>query len=106
MSSGPELPNDIMDAAQFIRKMRTKSYLSRQEKENLNRAKLKVAFWACRQENIVPSRDNLSYILGEDSRDIMTAFDKYLERGDEAAAREREKRKGGAKGGTQFWGGA
>lgn len=115
MSGNPEPPDDIMDAIQVIQDLRDKSYMSRMERENLNRAKLRIAYWVCRNENIVASRENLSYILGSDAGDIMRAYDKYLEKDKE---REKEEGKGKGKpkskpgdpkkggGGTQFWGNA
>ncbi len=96
MSSQP--PGDIMSAALFIRSCRAKTFLTRAEKEAINRAKLKIAFWACRAENIASSRENLTYILGDDAKDIMEKFDKYLERGDDKD--DSGKKKGD---GTKFW---
>lgn len=88
-----------MDAVQYIRETQDKTYLTRQERENLNRAKLRIAFWACRTENVIASRENLAYILGNDAIDIMSAYDKYLERVDETSRTPR-----GGKDGRDFWG--
>lgn len=99
MSSQP--PDDIMSAALFIRNCRTKTFLTRAEKEAINRAKLKIAFWACRAENIAASRENLVYVLGEDAKDIMERFDKYLEREGDANGKGELGRKKGE--GASFW---
>ncbi len=88
MSSGAELPSEILDAVTIIRELGRKTYLSKPEREDLNRAKLRIAFWACRTENIVASRENLAYVLGIDAPEIMGAYDQYLERSDEREARE------------------
>lgn len=98
-----DLPDDIVDALKFLQNMRSKTYLSREEKENLNRAKLRIAYWACRSENIIASRENLSYVLGADAHDIMKAYDKYLETPDKD---KKKKSKRSSKDGGKFWGGA
>ena len=104
MDKGSDLPDSIMDAVRVIRDLHAKPSLLRTEQENLNRAKLRVAFWACRTENIIASRENLTYVLGPDARDIMGAYDKYLQREDEKPAdsgRPAARRDGG-----RFWDGA
>lgn len=100
--SANDLPSDIHEAVKVIRTLQEKPYLSRLEKENLNRAKLRIAFWACRNENIVANRENLSYILGPDAANIMSAYDKYLQREDEKPADSTRPRRDG---GSEFWGG-
>ncbi len=96
-------PDDVMEAVKFIRRLREKPYLSREEKIDLNRAKLRVAYWACRSEHIVATRETLGYILGGDSAEIMGHFDRYLEREkDQEKDGEKKKREGG----TSFWDGA
>jgi len=106
MSSTP--PDDVMDSVKLIQRLKTKSYLSRDERESLNRAKLHVAYWACRSENITASRDNLAYVLGPDAADIMNAYDKYLVATKDKELEEKERRKKGPqkKSDTKFWGGA
>lgn len=102
MSVSDDIPDDIMEAVKVIKELRLKTYLSRDEKETVNRAKLRIAYWACRTEEIVASRENLSYILGPDAIDIMQAYDKYIERSDkEKEAREKDRKR--RKGGSQFW---
>lgn len=110
MSSGSDLPSEIMDAVQLLQDLRKKSYLSRAERESVNRAKLRIAYWACKSESIVASRENLSYVLGPDAAEIMGAYDKYLER-DQARAEEAKARRAKAAkkkpgDGKQFWGNA
>lgn len=100
MSGGDELPNDILEAVRVLRELKDKPYMSRLDRENLNRAKLRIAFWACRTENIVASRENISYIIGPDAPAIMGAYDKYLEREDGRPSTDRRKRKDS----TEFWG--
>ena len=106
MSSTP--PDDVMDSVKLIQRLKAKSYLSREERENLNRAKLHVAYWACRSENITASRDNLAYVLGPDAADIMNAYDKYLvsAKDKELQEKERRKKRREKKDDTNFWGGA
>ena len=105
MDSGTDLPDSIFEAAKYIQEMKDKPHLSRLERENLNRAKLRIAYWACRTENVVASRENLSYVLGPDATEIMSAYDKYLDR-DDQRRRERgaDPRRDDDDG--QFWGGA
>ncbi len=97
-----------MDSVKLIQRLKTKTYLSREEKVELNRAKLHVAYWACRCENIVASRDNLAYVLGADAAEIMGAFDKYLISEKDKAEQEKEERKkrNAKRDDTQFWGDA
>lgn len=98
------LPEDVLAAVQLIREAATRTYLTRTDKENLNKAKLRVAFWACRSEGIMASRENLSYILGADAAEIMNNYDKYLERADEKDKEKTDKDKRGAKkGNAGFW---
>ena len=103
--SAQEPPDDVLNAVKLIRKLRDKPYPTREDKIDLNRAKLRVAYWACRSESIVASRENLSYVLGEDAADIMGAYDRYLEAeknrpGDGKQGKTRRKID------TRFWGGS
>ncbi len=98
---------DIMEAVRYIHQMRGKKYMTREEKEMLNRAKLRIAYWACRSEGIVASRDNLEYVMGADAFDIIKAYDKYLITEEERAQREKlARRKKQRKDSGKFWGGA
>lgn len=108
MSSGSAPPEDVMDSVRLIQHLKGKLYLSREERTDLNRAKLHVAYWACRSENIVASRDNLAYILGPDAAEIMGSFDKYLitEKEKEEREKEERKKKQAKKDGGEFWGDA
>lgn len=101
MSVGDELPNDILDAVKYLRELEGKTFLTRLERENLNRAKLRIAFWACRTENVVASRENLSYILGGDAAGIMSAYDKYLESGDSSSDGGKRRKRSDT---GEFWG--
>ncbi len=85
--------------------MRGKRYLTQTEKVELNKAKLHVAYWACRSENIIASRENLAYVLGADAADIMNSYDKYLAGMEEKEQRNRERKKD-RKGNSGFWEGA
>jgi hypothetical protein len=107
MTSGQTPPEDIMDSVRLIQRLRSKAYLSSEEKVELNRAKLHVAYWACRSENIIASRDNLAYVLGSDAADIMGSYDKYLISVEEQQRLEQERRqKKAKKGDSEFWEGA
>ncbi len=88
MSYGAELPDEVLDAVTLLRELGRKTYLSKPEREEINRAKLRIAFWACRSENVVASRENLTYVLGPDAPEIMGAYDQYLEREEDREARE------------------
>jgi hypothetical protein len=103
MSANDDLPDDILEAVRYIRELRGKEFLSRDDRENLNRAKLRIAYWACRSESVAATRENLTYILGNDAAAIMSAYDKYLERDrdDEQSSSSRPRRKGTG----EFWGG-
>jgi hypothetical protein len=96
-------PEDVLDAVKVIRRLREKKYLTREEKIENNRAKLRVAYWACRSENIVASRETLVYILGSDGAEIMGHYERYLER--EKAKADGKKKEGGGDG-SAFWDGA
>lgn len=103
MSTDPDLPEAVEEAVKLIRELRKKPHLTREDRENVNRAKLRIAYWACRNESVSATRQNLSYVLGRDAEAIMKAYDKYLEnesqRKDEDPARKRQPDK------TRFWGG-
>lgn len=100
-------PDDVQDAVRLIRRLREKNYLSRDEKVEMNRAKLRVAYWACRSEGIVASRESLSYILGADGGDIMNHYDRYLEREKEQKQKGAARKiPGGSGDGSTFWDGA
>ncbi len=101
-------PDDVKDAVRIIRRLREKKYLSREEKTEMNRAKLRVAYWACRSEGVIASRESLTYILGADGREIMNHYERYLEREKDQKKKSGEpgrppRRSGG---GTSFWDGA
>lgn len=104
MTSSSGVPEDLVDAVKFIQGCKGKKFLTSEEKIDLNRAKLRVAYWACRSENIVATRENLAYILGPaDAADIMQAYDKYLVTEDEA---KRKKKQTKRKDKGTFWEGA
>lgn len=103
MTTDPELPESVEAAVKVIRELREKTLLTREDRENLNRAKLRIAYYACRSENVAATRENLTYILGPDAIDIMNAYDKYLER---EAERKTEKPSRNRRGQGQFWDGA
>lgn len=100
-----EPPDDVMEAVRVLRKLRDKQYPSREDLIDMNRAKLRIAYWACRSENVIASRENLAYVLGGDADDIMGAYDRYLE---SAKNKPDEKRDGKypRKIDTRFWGGS
>ncbi len=107
MDNGLGASEDVMEAIRYIHQMRGKKYTTREEKENLNRAKLRIAYWACRSEGIVASRDNLEYVMGVDAMEIIKAYDKYLVSEEEKAQRERlSRRQRQRKDSGKFWGGA
>ena len=103
-------PDDILDAVRLIRRLREKNILTREEKIDVNRAKLRVAYWACRSESVIASRETLSYILGSDATEIMSQYDRYLEREKEKEnerGKDRDKQKRpGRQDKTTFWDGA
>lgn len=83
-----QIPNHIQAAGLLIRELSQKKVLNNLERESLNQAKLKVAFWACGSEQVIPSRENLVYVLGGDAPEIMTAYDQAQKRD---ALKERRK---------------
>ena len=99
-------PDDILDAVRLIKRLREKKFLSREEKIDINRAKLRVAYWACRSESIIASRDTLSYILGSDAPEIMGQYDRYLEREKEKEKDRSKQKRPGRQDKTTFWNGA
>jgi hypothetical protein len=96
----PSLPPDIMDLAQLIHRLRNKSYVTRAELETIKRAKLRIAFWACRNEKLPVTRENLAFVMGTDAGEIITAYDQYLE--NQVAEGKSGKEK---KDGKEFWDG-
>lgn len=106
MSAGSGIPDELLESVKFIQECKGKKYLSREQKVDLNRAKLRIAYWVCRSENIIASRENLAYILGpEDGAEIMGAYDKYLVSEEEAERQRRAAGKRKKSTGT-FWEGA
>lgn len=107
MDVDPTLPSEVLEAVNFINATQDKKTLTRQDRDNLNRARLRVAYYACRSENIVATKENLSYVLGADAAEIMSSYDKFLEneetRAKELRAKEATKKKGQQSG---FWEGA
>lgn len=103
MTTDPELPESVEAAVKVIRELREKTLLTREDRENLNRAKLRIAYYACRSENVAATRENLTYVLGPDALDIMNAYDKYLER---ESGKGAEKPPRTRRGQGQFWDGA
>lgn len=73
------VPEDVADAANLIKALQAKPILTRAEKDKINQARLKVAYWALGSEQVAASRENLTYILGSDSKEIMSNYDKALE---------------------------
>ncbi len=99
-----DIPEDILEAVKLIKEAGTRTYLTRTDRENLNRAKLRVAFWACRMEGIMASRENLTYVLGADAAEIMGNYDKYLEReGEKSKTGKPGEDNKGRKGASGFW---
>ncbi|MCC8190460.1 MAG: hypothetical protein LIP77_07475 [Planctomycetes bacterium] len=80
-----ELPDEIMEAVKAIRAMEGKVFLTRREREVLHRAKLRIAYWACRSEGVPTTRENLGYILGADAAEILAAYDRYVKQATSAA---------------------
>lgn len=78
MEQQPGIPEDVMEAARLIKALQDKTLLTRADKDRINQAKLKVAYWACGSESIPSSRENLSFVLGKDAQEIMTNYDKAL----------------------------
>lgn len=107
MDVDPTLPSEVLEAVNFINATQDKEKLTRQDRDNLNRARLRVAYYACRSENIMATKENLSYVLGSDAAEIMTSYDKFLEN-EETRAREIRAREAARKRGQQpgFWEGA
>ena len=81
MTSGqtPAPPRDIMELAQLIHKLRGKSYVTRADRDTIRRAKLRIAFWACRNERLPITRENLSFVMGADAEEIISAYDRHME---------------------------
>lgn len=98
-------PADVLEAVKVIRKLRDKKYLTREEKIDVNRAKLRVAYWACRSESIIASRETLVYILGSDGAEIMGHYERYLEKEKEKKEKSDAKKRAGGDD-SSFWDGA
>lgn len=103
MTADPDLPENILAAVKVLRELRQKPLLTREDRENLSRAKLRIAYYACRSENIAATRENLTYVLGPDAEGIMKAYDRYLA---QEAERQTEKPGKGRRDQGEFWGGS
>jgi len=71
MSMPPDVPETIQSAALLILHLCTKPVLTQQDREAIRKARLKVAFWACVAEKIIPTHDNLVYILGSTAHEVI-----------------------------------
>ena len=107
MAIYPGVPEDVLEAARFIKDLEGKPLLTRAEKDRLNQAKLKVAYWALGSEQIAASRENLTYVLGGDAKEIMANYDKSLEQEKENQEKKPfqkgETRSDTKKKGSGFW---
>lgn len=103
MAINGSVPDDVLGAAEYIRQIQEKPLLSRSEKDKINQAKLRIAYWALGSEKVPATRENLSYILGADAKEILANYDKSLEREkqERSAKFSRESRDKGREGG--FW---
>jgi len=78
MPMPPDVPEVIQNAALLIRRTLAQPVLTRQDREAIHNARLKIVFWACAAEHVAPNRDNLSYILGPDAQEVMAAYDQKV----------------------------
>lgn len=105
MAIFPSVPEDVLNAANLIKALKEKQVLTRAEKDKINQARLKVAYWALGTERVVASRENLTFVLGPDSAEIMANYDRALEMERDKADERREDGRTRRKGGN-FWGDA
>lgn len=103
MDSHVGIPDDVIAAGQLIRSLLEKPVLTRSDRDRINMAKLKIAYWACGNENLPASRENLTYVLGPDAKEIMDNYDKALEREKEEREAIPEKKTEVKKRGSGFW---
>ena len=61
----PNLPPEVRDAAREVRRLSRLEPRTRAQEAELAQARLTVAHYACRQEGVVSSWDNLAFILGD-----------------------------------------
>ena len=99
------MPTEIIEAGELIRNLMEKPLLTRAEKDLINAAKLKIAYWACSVEKLPASRENLIHVLGPDAKDIMNRYDANLEHAKEERRKSQirrtsARRKGDSSG---FW---
>ncbi|MDR1613488.1 MAG: hypothetical protein LBT97_12010 [Planctomycetota bacterium] len=100
----PGVPDAVIAAGDLIKVSKLKDVITRADREAINKAKLKIAFWACRTERLPASRENLTFVLGPDAKDIMESYDRYLAQEDDASPARKSSR-GDKKGSGAFWGG-
>jgi len=79
MPQPADMPPDIADAAFVIRELEAKPVRTASEEGNLNKARLRVAYWACRRAGVVPSRESLAFIMGPSAGSLLDRYDKELE---------------------------
>lgn len=74
----PDLPDDIREAASAVRRLAALEKRTEREEADLNQARVKVAYYACRREGVPADWDNLSFILGSDAEAIAPAVRKAI----------------------------
>jgi hypothetical protein len=80
MSEGePFLPPEIRELVELIKRLNGKNYVTREDRSQLRQAKLGIAYWACRKENLAITRQNLAHVMGPDSEEVLDAYDKFIE---------------------------
>jgi len=99
------VPEDILDALTLARTLAGKERRTRDEEETMNRARIRIAFWACRREGLYANWENLSFVLGEHAAAIRPAYDRMLagRRTAEAEKAKAARRRDGGDG--AFWDG-
>ena len=68
------IPPNIQELGRLVRRLQGQAIITAEERQWLNQARLQLAIWACREEKIIITRDNLAAILGPHAREALEFF--------------------------------
>lgn len=83
-----DVPAHVRRYGSLIKRLKAKSYLTHSEQDLLCNAQYELALWACAQEHVSATIDNVSTILGPDAPRVMQWY--YRQRTAEVAPTKTE----------------
>ncbi|MBN2712891.1 MAG: hypothetical protein JXR97_10750 [Planctomycetes bacterium] len=75
------VPPDIRRYGKIVKQLERINSPSSPEKHLLDYARLRLAVWACEEENMKPSRENLRGILGDYAVDALKCYERMVREG-------------------------